>query len=285
MKQVLVTGLSSYVGKSLIENNVKQNNFLIDTISLKNNEWLKTDFSNYDSIVHLAAIVHRKGIEIDQYFQVNRDLTIKLAEKAKREGVKQFVFFSSMSVFDDKEIFITNNTAKKPQTAYGSSKSEAEEYLLEMNSPSFKIVIIRPPMIYGFKCPGNYSKLSKISPYLLFFPRISNERSMIYIENLIHFTNWIIKSEVNGVFHPQNKKYVNTFDLVKQIRNAHNKRTIAIPFPKIPKIMMEKVNFLSKILGDLKYCRNIDSNIFEYNSVDFKESIELSEKGIKNEVT
>ncbi|MDN6840641.1 MAG: NAD-dependent epimerase/dehydratase family protein, partial [Tetragenococcus halophilus] len=105
MKRILITGKNSYIGQTFI-NWVKANNvdYKIDTIDLKDPDWKKNDFSIYDCLIHLAAIVHKKSQEDDIYYRINRDLAVETAQKAKNEGVKQFIFFSTMSVYDKNSV-------------------------------------------------------------------------------------------------------------------------------------------------------------------------------------
>src|SRR5699024_6867974 len=121
------------------------------------------------------------------YYQVNRDLTIEVAQKAKHEKVKQFIFMSSIIVYGDskaEKVVIDRHTKPNPSNFYGQSKLEAEQRILPLDSKDFKIVIVRPPMIYGKHSKGNYPKLAKAAQKLPLFPNIDNERSMLHIDNL-----------------------------------------------------------------------------------------------------
>src|SRR5699024_574338 len=129
MKKILITGVNSYVGNRFAEW-VKQypEEYEVDKISVRGGRWKKMDFSDYDSILHVAGIAHRKEtIENKKlYYLVNRDLTNGIALKAKKEGVKQFIFLSSMSVYGLIEGVIDNSTPLKPKSHYGKSKLQAE---------------------------------------------------------------------------------------------------------------------------------------------------------------
>ena len=149
------------------------------------------------------------------YMSVNYHLTKDLAEKAKNEDVNQFIFFSTMSVFGldgevGKQVVINNKTITKPTTSYGISKLRAEEMLCEIQSNEFKVAILRPPMIYGESAPGNFSKLIKLSKLSPLYPRIDNQRSSVYIENLEIYVKELIENEGSGILHPQNNYYLNT---------------------------------------------------------------------------
>src|SRR5699024_4946803 len=106
------------------------------------------------------------------YYVVNRDLTDAVAKKAKNEGVKHFIFLSTMSVYGLNEGIINEHTPLKPKTHYGKSKLQAEERIKLLATDTFKVAIIRPPMIYGKGCKGNYQRLRKLALMTPVFPDI-----------------------------------------------------------------------------------------------------------------
>ncbi|ARE24926.1 NAD-dependent epimerase/dehydratase family protein [Lactococcus cremoris] len=116
MKKILITGANSYIGQSL-ENWLEksQGDYQVDTLDMINPAWKEYDFSPYNSIFHVAAIVHKneKNLNQDLYDKVNRDLPIELATLAKKAGVAQFFFLSSMSVYGNNEEVITTSTLVK----------------------------------------------------------------------------------------------------------------------------------------------------------------------------
>src|SRR5690606_7124221 len=116
-------------------------------------------------VIHVAGIAHVKETKenADLYYKVNRDLAFEVAKKAKNEGVKQFIFLSSMSVYGIETGIIKINTPTNPKTNYGRSKLEAEELISSIESDSFKVAILRPPMIYGKGCKGNYIRLANLA--------------------------------------------------------------------------------------------------------------------------
>ncbi|MDT3995941.1 NAD-dependent epimerase/dehydratase family protein, partial [Mammaliicoccus fleurettii] len=204
-KTILITGKNGYVGNRL-NDYLKAQGHVVDQINVRGNQWKALDFSKYNVVIHLAAIVHNNNpnATMVDYMNVNYHLTKELAEKAKTEGVNQFIFFSTMSVFGldgevGKQVIINNNTLTKPTTSYGISKLRAEEMLREIQSNEFKVAVLRPPMIYGESAPGNFSKLIKISKILPLYPRIDNQRSSIYIENLEIYINELIENEGSGI--------------------------------------------------------------------------------------
>ena len=107
---------------------------------------------------------------------------------------------SSIIVYGSKNPLITKSTVPQPDNFYGDSKLKAEKELLLLNDDKFKVVILRPPMIYGKNSKGNYPLLAKIARKSPFFPNIKNQRSMLYIDNLCEFIRLIIDNAEAGIF-------------------------------------------------------------------------------------
>lgn len=288
MKRVLITGENSYIGTSLVSWMSKfKSEYCIDTISVKDNSWMSKDFSKYDTIIHLAAIVHVKENNDELYFKVNRDLAIKIALKAKEDRVGQFIFFSTMSVFGMDGGVVNSSTRLNPRNPYGLSKYEAEVEISKLNTEDFKICILRPPMIYGPNSVGNYAKLSRISKRLFFFPEVNNKRSMLFINNLMCFIKLILDHQLEGTFHPQNLDLVNTSNLVKQIREANGKDIKLISgLNQLITKLSSKIKTLDKVFGTLYYDSSTvgyPGSVYQgvkmdYQEKSFAESIEESEK-------
>ena len=230
MKNILITGKNSYIGTSLENWLMREpDKYKVDTVDMKDGSWKEKDFSLYDVVFHVAGIAHVSSdpkME-DLYYKVNRDLTIETAEKAKAEGVKQFIFMSSIIVYGDSSSskrIIDRNTVPMPSNFYGNSKLQAEEGIKDLESDDFKIVVLRPPMIYGKGSKGNYPRLANMAKKIPVFPDIDNERSMLNIDNLCEFIKVMIDHEETGLYFPQNKEYVKTSELVKLIGEIHERR-------------------------------------------------------------
>ncbi|MEB8262738.1 NAD-dependent epimerase/dehydratase family protein [Mammaliicoccus sciuri] len=263
-KSILITGKNGYVGNRLNVYLKAQGN-VVEQIDVRGNQWKELDFSKYNIVIHLAAIVHNNNpnASMVDYMNVNYHLTKELAKKAKNEGVNQFIFFSTMSVFGldgvvGKQVVIDNETITKPNTSYGISKLRAEEMLSKIHTNEFKVAILRPPMIYGESAPGNFSKLIKLSKILPLYPHIDNQRSSIYIENLEVYINELIKNEGSGKLHPQNNYYLNTNHAISKLRDMQDKKTIFIKMPATLLKIFSKVWMVNKLYGNLTYSLNID---------------------------
>ncbi|KOP77797.1 hypothetical protein AMS59_14240 [Lysinibacillus sp. FJAT-14745] len=265
---ILVTGETGYIAKSL---SAYLTSKLIDSSlfqkSVQNRAINNLNLEEIDVLIHLAALVHKKETPNSEelYYQVNTELTHQLAMKAKSTGVKQFIFFSTMAVYGDVQGEINYQTKTNPVTFYGKSKLVAEKKLLELQDEHFKVCIVRPPMIYGPKCPGNYSLLSKLSRKTFIFPKVENKRSMLFINNLNEFIFQLIQNKESGTFHPQDPQYINTSSMVREISKVYGK---SIHFNKlvgkILKLLIGNKKIYKKVYGDLYYEREL--SLYKDNS-------------------
>ena len=287
LKNILITGANSYIGTSLEKwLNQYPDKYKINTVDMINNNWREKSFEGYDVVFHVAGSAHvstdPKMKEI--YYKVNRDLTIETALKAKNDGVKQFIFMSSIIVYGDssfinKERVINIDTIPIPSNFYGDSKLQAEKGILQLQDYNFNIVIIRPPMIYGKGSKGNYKLLSKIAKKSPIFPNISNKRSMLHIDNLCEFIRIMIKNEECGIFFPQNDEYVNTSELVKLIAKYSGKRIRETKiFNPLLKIMGNYITSINKAFGSLVYDKEMSKYKENYIVNDIDESIYKTER-------
>ena len=285
MNNILITGKDSYIGTKFAQwLSQWPDKYKVDTVDMKDGSWKEKDFSSYDVVFHVAGIAHVSSdpkME-DLYYKVNRDLTIETAEKAKAEGVKQFIFMSSIIVYGDSSSskrVIDRNTVPTPSNFYGNSKLQAEEGIKHLESHDFNIVVVRPPMIYGKGSKGNYPKLANMAKKVPVFPDIDNERSMLHIDNLCEFIKVMIDHEEKGLYFPQNKEYVKTSELVETIAEVHGKKIMMTKVFNPVLRMMFGIGIVNKVFGNLVYEKSMsDYDKANYRIRDFRESIELTEK-------
>ena len=270
MKKILITGKNSYVGNAVY--NYLKNNFsrdyIVDKISLKEISIEDIDLIGYDVVFHVAGIAHSDYGNISeekakQYYKINTDFTIKLAKKAKEDKVKQFIFMSSIIVYGESapigvKKIINKYTVPSPKNAYGDSKLKAEEGIKILNDESFKVVIVRAPMIYGKNSKGNYRTLEKLALKIPFFPYIDNEKSVINIDNLCVFIKELTYTNQSGIFFPQDDEYMNTSFMVKKIANDNGKNiTLIKGFGLLLKIMSSFLPQINKAFGNLVYDKKL----------------------------
>lgn len=277
---ILITGAGSYVGTS-VERWIKDHsNYRVDTLDMLKDTWRDTDFSIYDVVYHVAGIAHvnAKANMEALYYKVNRDLTIEVAQKAKAAGVKQFIFMSSMIIYHEsrslKPEMITSDTQPCPNGFYGDSKLQAEKGLHELESDTFKVCILRPPMIYGPNSKGNFPRLIKLAAKTPLFPDFHNQRSMLYIDNLAEFVLQAVNRQLSGTFYPQNRELSDTVEIIRYFAKAqHHSIYFAKwlnPFVRLASHFLQPIN---KMFGTYYYAPQMSQMPFEYQLVSFEQSL------------
>lgn len=283
MKKILITGAGSYIGTSFESylNNKYRGDYTVDTVDMIDGSWREKSFSGYDAVFHVAGIAHRKETKENAalYYQVNRDLAVETAAKAKADGVRQFIFLSSMSVYGLDVGVITKDTIPSPVSNYGISKLEAEKGIAVLESDDFKVCIVRPPMVYGYGCKGNFNTVQKLVQKLPFFPKVNNRRSMIYIDNLSSFIKLVTDKELCGVFMPQNREYSNTTHMASVMAQALQKRIFISRLLGLGVLMIKPfAKIAQKAFGTLIY-KDTEELDFCYCEVDNEESYKISVSG------
>lgn len=292
MKRILITGANSYIGTSFADY-LAQPEFAgmyqVDTLDMIGDAWRSYDFSGYDAVYHVAGIAHSDNGKISEeraklYYAVNTDLTVECAKRAKEAGVKQFIFMSSAIVYGDsapigKSKIITRDTPVNPANCYGDSKVQAENGLRPLDCDSFKVVILRPPMIFGKGSKGNYPLLSKLARKLPIFPKVKNCRSMLYVGNLVEFVRLMVENGEQGTFWPQNPQYSNTSEVIATIAKAHGKRCVLIPgLGWVLKLLALATGLVNKAFGNLAYDQAMSVYKAPYQKFSLQEAIERTER-------
>ena len=279
MRSVLITGANSYIGTNVERWLLKEpDKYHVETLDMKDPNWVNFDFSKFDVVFHVAGIAHStpKKSEKDLYYRVNTQLTIDTAKIAKEAGVKQFIFMSSMIVYSSKERVITKDTKPNPDNFYGDSKLQAEIGLNKLSDKTFKIVVLRPPMIYGPNSKGNFPRLMSFARKSFIFPNFKNKRSMLYIDNLSNSIKYLIDNEVEGLFFPQNSEYMCTSEIVHMTAKLINKKMwFTRIFNPIIYLTRGLISVVNKMFSDSYYDLALSSNLVEFNIIGIADSIEM----------
>ena len=259
MLRILILGKNSYIGNHL-KRHLEHfpDKYQLTTLSQRDDQWQSISFSVFDSIVDCVGIAHRKETtdNANEYYEINSELAFQTAKKAKEASVKQFVFISSMSVYGLDEGVITRETTPNPKTNYGKSKLEAEQKIATLQDEGFNIAIIRPPMVYGEGCKGNYQSLVKLAEILPFCPTYCNQRSMISIENLCSFIRDLIDTGKSGLFLPQDPEYHSTCDMIYDIAKKKGRNIKKTRLANIVPAWLKKYTYKGrKAFGNLIYER------------------------------
>lgn len=257
MKRVLISGKSGYIA-SCFERYLRQfpDEYKATSISLRGGDWSRTDFSQYDVMVHTAGLAHIKETpeNAEDYYTVNRDLAEAAAKKAKAEGVKQFLLLSSGSVYGLTEGVITADTKPSPRTHYGKSKLQGEDAVAALRAPDFKVAVLRPLMVYGEGCKGNYQSLVKLARIAPVLPDYQNRRSLVSIETLCACMKDVIDREAEGIFFPQEETPLCTCEMIQEIAESQGRhlRRLKLLNPAVG-LLRGTTSAGRKAFGDLVY--------------------------------
>lgn len=255
MKKLLMTGANGFVGSCFINNYKKK--YDIKTFSFLKDDINSLDCKNIDVVFHLSALVHQMGgASAEEYERINVTQTLELAKKTKENGVKHFVFMSTVKVYgEETPNKYSENTNCNPEDEYGKSKLKAEKLLLELENDNFKISIIRTPIIYGYGVKANIKNLvnlvNKIS--ILPFGNTQNKRSMVYIGNLCNLVDEVIIQQQTGIFLASDDEPLSTSKLCELIAKNLDKKIYLINIPFFESLLkLLKPSFHKRLYGSLE---------------------------------
>jgi UDP-glucose 4-epimerase len=264
--KLLIIGGDSFLGKNFIL--YQNDSFDIDAVSRVRTGYKKEivcedlfglreeNFKDIDIVIHCAAIVHqRKKLQHSLYMKVNAELPVFIASLAKKAGVKTFVQISTIAVYGKVE-HINISTEESPVNAYGFSKLSADNNLMKMHDTSFRVIIVRPPMIYGGgAAPGNMMRLIEIiaKGFPLPFKKLTNLRDFIHIGNLTNIIQLLILSDYYGVMLVSDGNPVNSTELNNIITRELAIKNRAFRLPKFILNILKKIipGIFEKLFGTL----------------------------------
>lgn len=257
MKRVLITGKNGYIAtrfEAYLESFLEE--FQTESVSLRGTDWVQMDFSQYDSVVHTAGLAHIKETQENakDFYAVNRDLAEAVARKAKSEGVRHFLLLSSGSVYGLTEGVITADTKPRPRTHYGKSKLQGEKAVIALRAPDFKVAVLRPLMVYGEGCKGNYRTLEKLARIAPVLPDYRNQRSLVSIKTLCACMKDVIDRKAEGIFFPREEKAICTCEMIQKIAKTRGRhlRRLKLLNPAVSLLRRTTVAG-RKAFGDLVY--------------------------------
>ena len=303
MQLNIITGNKGFVGSNLekylilhkkqiigVSRNPLAKEVNYESLNLEKRESIK-------SFIHLAGKAHdlKNTSEVNDYFEVNTELTKRLFDQFLVSDCEVFIYMSSVkAVADNVEGKLDENFEPIPVTAYGRSKLAAENYILSKNIPEDKrVYILRPCMIHGPNNKGNlnllYSFVSKGIPYP--FGKYTNRRSFTSVDNLCFIINELIDNVKieSGIYNIADDDSLSTIDLVQIISEVLN---MPIRILKLPKLF---VRFLAKV-GDFlpipinseklqKLTENYEVSNLKIKKAIKKQLLLSSKEGIKKTIT
>ncbi|OYQ77607.1 hypothetical protein B9T12_06490 [Wohlfahrtiimonas chitiniclastica] len=305
---IVITGANGFVGNALfnhllqnplynvlaVARNISQlplNNAIQITDLSTGTNWDAIFNEKIDTIIHCAAKVHvMNDTSMDpltEFRKVNVDGTLKLAQEAIKNGVRRFIFISSIKVNGEETAIgkpFKSTDLPHPSDPYGISKHEAEQALLQLaKDTGLEVVIIRPVLVYGPNVKGNFNSLLKLSSSKIPLPfgSIKNARSMVYIDNLVHFITHCIQCDAakNEILLIADDNALSLPQLIKTMRQAQGKSPLILPFPtfifKLLGMIFNKKTVINRLLGNLQ----VDT-VSEQQKLDWKPLYTI-EQGIK----
>jgi len=276
---ILITGANGFVGRALCEHisdkglnpyglvrktqehlNVKKQ-FIVENC-LQHNDW-EPILKGMEGVIHTAGLAHVKGRPDADYFDINTEITKKLALECIKSDVKRFVYISSTHVHasSSRPHILTPQSSFNPKTAYGRSKLFAEQALREIEkNSSLEVVIVRPPLVYGPNVSGNVLTLLKAIQKGIPFPfaRTNNRRSMVFIKNLADaLVLCTVHPKAKGhTFFVSDDKPLSIRELIQGLANGMDTKAKFFHCPaffmNIPFKLFGKSETLEKITGSLE---------------------------------
>lgn len=281
MKNILIIGKNSYIGNH-IDDWLTSKGYQVAQLDVLNDDWKVFDYRSYDTIVHVAGIVHQPQCDDwELYKRVNTDMPIAIAKMAKEQGVKKYVFFSTMGVYGvDKKLYpniVDENTPLCANSMYGKSKLMAEEGLTKLQSDVFNVVCVRPPSVYGKGCRGNYiSGFSSIVEKLPIFPMAYQnvKQSMLYIDNLCEFVRLAIEKNLKGAYCPQDDRAVSAIEILNSIAKGKGLKRANSRLLGLFVRLLSFFPLVNKAYGGIEYSRGLSTiEGLDYVVIPFEEGM------------
>lgn len=250
---ILLTGASGFIGSHFAQSAIS---YKIIPFSFHNDNINTLDLSSCDAVVHLAALVHQmNGADSKEYERINVIQTLELAQKAKRDGIKQFIFMSTVKVYgEERDTAYTEATPCHPQDDYGKSKLRAEQELQKLSDRHFKVSIIRTPIVYGAGVKGNIKNLINLIQKMPILPfgNTRNQRSMVYVGNLCALIVSVLEQRASGIFLACDDTSLSTSEFIHKIAVSLGKKLYLIQIPLFETAFQYlKPSFQQRFFGNL----------------------------------
>ena len=247
-----------------------------------NDNFTNLDLSNIDIIVHCSALVHQmEEAAWEQYEEININQTIQLAEKAKKNGVKHFIFLSTIKVYgEESDEHYYEKSKTNPLDYYAISKLKAEDSIRNIEANDFQVSILRCPLIYGFGVKANLTNLISLIKKIpiLPFKNVKNKRSIVFVGNVCFLLARLILLEKRRIFFASDDKPISTTELIQVIAKCLEKRVFLINilfFNRLLKIV--KPSYYQRLFGSL-----VINNDYTMKTLQLKKNKYSTVYGIKD---
>lgn len=254
--RIAVTGSSGYIAQALIKHLAGRGDHILAVsrgpclpalAELQGLQWLMQEggipqaeaLRGCDALVHLAGrahthVSHEAGRDL--FDEANRIMVRQCVQAAQDANVARFVLVSTLGVHGGWSADPINEGSPLQGTSpYARSKIEAERELAQAyeHDPE-AFCIVRPPMVYGVACPGNFPRLINLvrRGLPLPFASIKNSRSFIQVENLADFlATAAARSTPGGTYVIGDGSDFTVPELIRAIAHAYDQPSLLFPFP------------------------------------------------------
>ena len=274
--KAIVTGSSGFIGSRLcyylrqqghsvikVSRTAKLNSQTDLICDLETNKLNDGTMSGVNTIFHLAGYAHdlsNPEKSRKKYIKLNIDATKNLAIQASKEGVKTFIFVSSVKAGSSDAT--KDDSEEKPEGIYGETKRKAELELIELSKHTdMKIFIIRPSLVYGPEIKGNLLSMKRAIQAGWFppLPKIKNVRSMIHVDDLVRAILLVKEKGIDGeIYNVTDGKDYSTTEIYETLYELIKKDP---PKLRLPLFVLNLLSFIpgkinqtvSKLVGDERY--------------------------------
>ena len=273
-----MTGKNGSLSTSVADHLRAKKEYDVEQISLRGDAWRQSDFSDVESVIHIAGVTPQNAKSAEDYYKINSELTKDLAEKCKADGAKQFVYISSMAVYgveqsmDISKGTVAKDTQPNPTTDYGKSKLLGEEYITPLESNDFRIAIVRVPSVYGKGKTEYIDQYKDLAEKLPVIPRAFEDhyKSAICVDNLCELIYLVVKDQAHGINCPDDGQ-ISAVDFCSAIYpNKKKSRFIG----KMMELILKSNARILDYYGAVCYSQE-SSSVFDgqYRILDLKEAI------------
>jgi len=283
---ILLTGATGFLGRAVLTQLTQQSGLTVRTYGRRAPIGLPLSSTNnlvhivgkigsavdytsalqsVDVVIHCAALAHIGKESIDrqtEFNEVNFDGTLELARQALNNGIKRFVFISSIGVNGghNQQGAFRYDDIPKPWDEYTKSKCSAELGLRQLaKETGLEVVIIRPPLVYGANAPGNFGKLTHAVKHGRCLPlgAIHNKRSFVALDNLVDLIITCITHPhaVNQTFLVSDDEDISTTQLLKMMARAAGNPPRLLPVP------MSWLRLVGKLTGKQAVIERLCGNL------------------------